>query len=275
MTPNAPLVSVIVPVYNGAKYLKETLDSILKNDYPRYEILLVDDGSTDASPDICREYARLHPCIRSYIFHENKGLTAALNHAVHEAQGEYIARINQDDLMQATRLTKQVSFLESHPDHSTVGSAIRLFDNGNNTVDTVSFPLDDAEIKKNWLVFSPFADPAVMYRKTAFLRTEGYQRQFWPVDDVHMWYQLGLQGKLANLPDVLTDVRWHNEAGSIKSHRTQVQKLYRLHLWANQHIRKGNAFEWLFWISQYAAGVLFHPRFNWFVFRLLRKVKFS
>lgn len=271
----APLVSVTVPVYNGEKYLREAIDSILKSAYPNFEIILIDDGSKDGSSLICREYAKKYPQIRYFRFEVNKGLTAALNYAITQAKGTYIARTNQDDIIRPDRLTRQVDYLETHPDHCAVGSAIRLFDNRNATVDLVSFPLADEDIKKNWLVFSPFADPAVMYRKSAYLKTKGYTHEFWPVDDVHMWYQLGSCGKLGNLPEVLTDVRWHSEAGSIKSHRKQVERLFKLHLWANTHVRRGNPAEWLFWVSQYLAGMLFHPRFNWYAFRLLRKVKFA
>lgn len=271
---SSPLVSIIVPVYNGEAFLTATLEAILKTDYSSYEVVLVDDGSTDASKKICDDFSRKYDFIHSFSWGTNKGLAETLNFAIAQAKGDYIARINQDDLIAPGRLSKQVLFLESHPDHSAVGSAIRLFDNENLTVGTVRFPETDEKIKKNWLMFSPFSDPAVMYRKTTFLKTSRYQKQFWPVDDVHMWYELGAQGKLANLSQILTYVRWHDEAGSIKNHRIQVKKLFELHLWANRHIRKANIIEWIFWISQLAAGYLFPPRLNWWAFRLLRKFFF-
>lgn len=270
-----PLVSIVIPVHNGGQFLKATLQSILKTTYPTYEVILVDDGSTDGSKNICDDFSIQYDHVHSFSWRGNKGLADTLNFAIQKAKGTYIARVNQDDLIAPDRLTLQVSFLDSHSEYSTVGSAIRLFDNKNQTIDTVSFPKTDEEIKKNWLMFSPFADPAVMYRKSSFLKTNAYQKRFWPVDDVHMWYELGKQGKLANLPQVLTQVRWHNEAGSIKNHRIQVQNLFHLHLWANRHIRRANIVEWIFWISQWFAGYLFPPQLNWYVFRLLRKFSFQ
>lgn len=266
-----PLISIIVPVYNGSLYLTETITSILKNTYKPYEIILVDDGSKDTSPTLCQELAKKHPEIHAYQFKTNKGLTAVLNFALEKAKGIYIARINQDDRMTLDRLEKQVAFLETHKDHVAVGGSITLFTDNNTIIDTTRFPLTDEEIKKRWLYFSPFADPAVMYRKSAFEKTEGYQQNFWPVDDVHMWYQLGKVGKLANLPDVVTFVRWHTQAGSIKSHKTQTQKLFKLHLWAAKNIEKPSLIIWTFWLAQYVAGYLLPAQFNWWCFRQLRK----
>ena len=269
-----PLVSIVIPVHNGEQFLKDILQAILKTTYSLYEVILVDDGSTDGSKKICDDFSNRYGHIHSFSWTVNKGLTDTLNFAIQNAKGVYIARINQDDIIAPNRLALQTSFLNSHPDYSAVGSAIRLFDNENKTVDTILFPETDEQIKRNWLMFSPFADPAVMYRKSSFLKTSTYKKQFWPVDDVHMWYELGKQGKLANLPHVLTQVRWHREAGSIKNHRIQVRNLFQLHLWANRHIRKANIIEWIFWISQLVAGYLFSPRLNWFAFRLLRKLSF-
>lgn len=274
MATRTPLVSIVIPVYNGQEFLKDTLDSLITITYPTFEVLLIDDGSTDTSKKMCEEFSKLHSFARTLTQHANKGLADTLNFGIAQATGEYIARINQDDIIMPDRLTDQVAFLESHPDHVAIGSAIRMFDNEGRTIDNLTFPQTNEQIKKNWLIFSPFADPAVIYRKSAFLKTIGYEKSFWPVDDVHMWYKLGNIGKLANLSQVLTQVRWHTEAGSIKSHRIQVRRLFDLHMWANSNIRRANLIEWIFWISQLIAGYLFPPRFNWYVFRHLRKCSF-
>lgn len=269
-TITSPLVSVVIPVHNGSLYLEETIKSVLKTTYLPYEIILVDDGSTDTSALLCQKLANTHKEIRFFGSPKNQGLSKTLNFAINQAKGQYIARINQDDIMLPDRLVKQVAFLETNPNHVAVGGKIILFENDKN-IDTVSFPLTDSEIKKRWLYFSPFADPAVMYRKSAFEKTEKYSQNFWPVDDVQMWYQLGKLGKLANLPDVVTYVRWHTQAGSIKSHKAQTQKLFKLHLWAAKNVKKPSIFIWIFWISQYIAGFIFPPGYNWWMFRMLRK----
>lgn len=269
-----PLVSVVIPVYNGQEYVAEAVSSVLQSDYDNFEIILVNDGSTDNSKKLCNDLASKHPNIRVFSFPKNRGMSHALNKGISHARGEYIARINQDDIMLSDRLSKQVAFLEDHPQHVAVGGATEWFDEKGKLVDRIVFPETDLDIKKHWLYFSPFADPVVMYRKSAFLKTSFYHQDFWPVDDVRMWYELGKLGKLANLPDVLTRIRWHRQAGSIKLHKLQVKRLFQLHLWARKHIASPSLFVWAFWLAQLAAGYIFPPQFNWWAFRNLRRLKY-
>lgn len=272
--PKTALVSVVIPLYNGETYITETITSILKSDYPSFEIILIDDGSTDKSKKIAESLSQIHKNVHVFSFPKNRGMSHALNFGIERAKGDYIARINQDDLMLPDRLRKQVEFLKAHLDHYAVGGSIELFNDNGKTIDKIIFPQTNEEIKSHWLYLSPFADPACTYRKSAFEKTEGYNQRFWPVDDVQMWYQLGAIGKLANLKDMVTRVRWHENAGSIKSHRLQVKRLFQLHLWANKNVTRANLFVWMFWIMQLCAGYIFPATFNWWVFRLLRRVRY-
>lgn len=269
---SSPLVSVIIPVYNGKHHLTEAIESVLQSTYQAFEIILVNDGSTDESESLCKELASKHKQIHFHSFEKNQGLSATLNFAISKAHGAYIARLNQDDLMLPDRLKHQVDFLESHKDYVGVGGYTEWF-SGDKTVDIVKFPTSDSDIRKQWMYFSPFADPASTYRKESFDQTDGYQQRFWPVDDVHMWYQLGKLGKLANIPHVVTKVRWHHTAGSITSHRLQMKRLFELHRWATTHVEPGNPILWAFWSSQLVAGYILPPQLNWAVYRLLRKLK--
>jgi len=266
-----PPVSILIPIYNGSLYLGETIASIKKNSYPNYEIILVDDGSTDESKKLCAAFVKKDPRIKFYSFAKNQGMTRVLNFGIRKAKGKYIARLNQDDLIAANRLEKQVKFLEANPKYVAIGGQIVLFTEDNPRFAAVNFPLTDKEIRKKWLILSPFSDPTVMYRKKAVLETNGYSQFFWPADDIHMWYQLGKLGKLANLPDVLTKVRWHKDCGSIKKHRQQMQKTWAVHLWATENVERPSLSIRVFWLSQYLAGFLFPPTFNWFVYRQLKK----
>jgi glycosyltransferase involved in cell wall biosynthesis len=268
-----PIVSVVIPVFNGTKFLDEAVRSIYASCQLPIEVILVDDGSSDGSKEKCRRLEKQHANLRYYDFPVNKGMTRCLNHGISKAKGTYIARINQDDVMVKDRLEKQVAFLETHPEHVAVGSYVTLFTKDNPNFDTIHFPTSDSMLKKNWLMLSPFADPSVMYRKSAYQQTKGYDQAMWPADDVHMWYQLGSLGKLANIPEVLTRVRWHEAAGSIKSHKRQMQKTLEVHLWAAQNIRPATLAERLFWMMEWFAGYLFTPQFNWGVYRLIRKLK--
>lgn len=268
------LVTVVIPVFNGAQFIEDTIKSIFKSTYKNFEIIMVDDGSSDHSKVVCTKIAKRSKRIRFYSFEHNKGMDRALNLAISKAKGKYIARINQDDLMRSTRLQRQVDFLENNEDHVAVGGYTRLFTKTNKSFDTIKFPLKDQDLKAIWMKLSPFADPAVMYRKSAYLKTKGYSQKMWPVDDVHMWYMLGKIGKLANLPVIVTEVRWHENAGSVKYHKIQMQKLWEVHVWANKNVEKAKLTDWGFWIAQRIAGTLFGPQFNWAVYRIIKKLNY-
>lgn len=270
---NQPLVSVLIPVYNGTEFLDEAIQSVLNSSYTNFEIILVDDGSTDKSRQKCLEYAEKYSNIHYYGFRKNRGMTRCLNFGVKKANGKYIARINQDDIMVKDRLEKQVAFLETHPEHVVVGGTIQLFTNTEAKFDIIRFPLTDKAIRKQWMILSPYSDPTVMYLKSAWEQTEGYSQYFWPADDVHMWYQLGSVGKMANLPSIMTKVRWHDHCGSIKSHHRQMQKTWAVHEWAAEMIQQPTWFEKTFWVAQVVAGLLFPAQFNWWVYRILRKIQ--
>lgn len=269
------LVSVLIPVFNGAKFLERTIESIQKSTYKNFEIILVDDGSTDESRKVCHALEKRFKNVRFYFFKKNKGMTRSLNFGISKAKGKYIARINQDDLMVPLRLTKQVKFLEENPDCVAVGGCIKFFTDKVPSLDIVSFPLTDKEIRKTWFFLSPFSDPTVMYRKSTYLQTKGYSQKMWPADDVHMWYQLGRIGKLANLPTVLTKVRWHEGAGSIRYHKIQMKKTWEIHQWAKKNVGIPNLATQIFWIVQYVAGIVLPAQVNWYVYRLIRKLQSS
>jgi len=266
-----PFVSVIIPVFNGGQFLAEAVESVQKSTYKHFEVLLVDDGSTDASKSICKKLTQKYTNVRFFSFPKNRGMDHALNLALHKARGTYIARINQDDVMLPHRLTTQVKYLGNHAEIVAVGSSIVLFDN-QGYEEHVPFLTTDAEIKDVWFILSPFSDPTVMYRRAAAIAVGGYDQSFWPADDVHMWYRLGLAGKLANLARPVTRVRWHVDAGSVKHYHRLIRKTYKLHMWTNKHIKSAPWYIQLFWLCQLAAGLTLSPHTNWAVYRVIKRI---
>lgn len=268
---NKPLVSVIIPVFNGASYLEEAVNSVKNSDYKKIEILLIDDGSTDKSKIICKKLEKKHENVRFYSFTENTGMGRVLNFALEKATGEYICRINQDDLMIKHRIRTQVKFLQDNPKVVAVGSYIKLFDEKNQPT-IVQFLEKDTDIKKTWLMLSPFSDPSVMYRKKIALQVGGYNQSFWPADDVHLWYRMGKIGKLANIPKVMVEVRWHDKAGSLKFMKINAVKTYALHLWADKEVEKAALSIRLFWFCELLAGLILPARWNWAAYRFIKKI---
>ena len=193
------MVSVVIPVFNGAKFLEEAVQSVLKSTYRSFEILLIDDGSSDDSKKICRGLEAKHRgLIRFFPMPQNKGLGRVLNFALKKARGTYIARLNQDDIQLAYRLGTEVEYLNTHPNVVVVGSWNNLFDEEGNT-QVLKFLATDEEIRNMWLLISPFSDPTTMYRKAAAIKAGGYIQSYWPADDTQLWYRIGMLGKLANI----------------------------------------------------------------------------
>lgn len=266
-----PVISVVIPVFNGASYLVEAVSSVQKSTYKHFEIILVNDGSTDQSKQICRMLDKQYKNVRYFDFKKNKGLGRVLNFAIKKAHGKYICRLNQDDKMLPHRLATQVAYLEFHQDVVALGSSIELFDNKGHK-QFVKFLEKDEEIKDVWYIVSPFSDPTVMYRKDIAIKAGGYDQNFWPADDTHLWYRMGMLGKLANLKKPVTDVRWHDKAASVFFFKRLAWSTYKMHRWTHKHIAPASFQVQLFWICQLMAGFILSPEMNWRVYRLIKKV---
>ena len=265
-----PLVSVIIPVFNGASYLIEAVDSVVNSTYQNTEILLVDDGSNDQSKELCYMLEQTYKNVHFYSLKKNRGLGRVLNFAIKKAKGELICRLNQDDIMYPSRIATQVTYFKNHPDVVACGSWINLFEEDGST-QIVKFLETDKQIKKIWLLISPFADPSVMFHKTVAIKAGLYQQKFWPGDDTHLWYRMGKLGRLANIQKPLVNVRYHKGAASVKYFRKLTEATYRMHRWAHKHIQPAPLTTQLFWVIQYALGMTLPADFNWKAYRIMKK----
>lgn len=265
------VVSVVIPVFNGAEYLVDAVRSIQKSSLRRFEVLLIDNGSTDQSKELCRMLTKRYKNVRYYDFPRNKGLGRVLNFALKKARGRYICRLNQDDRMLPHRIATQIRYLNNHRDVVAVGSWIRLFDAKGRSM-ILKFIKDDTEIKRLWYIVSPFSDPSVMYRKDIAITAGGYFQSMWPADDTHLWYRLGMRGKLANIQKPLVEVRWHPDAASVKYFRKLAQSTFKMHLWTDQFLTRAPWYVHVYWIIQYIAGMTISPEANWGIYRGIKRV---
>ncbi len=271
---NKPLVSVVIPVFNGASFLEEAVSSVFKSSYRNIEVLLIDDGSTDKSKELCAKLEKKYSRVKFYSFPKNKGLGRVLNFAIDNAKGEYICRLNQDDIMLPHRIRTQVEYLLEHTDVVALGSSIRLFDEKGRT-QIVHFLARDAQIKRVWHIVSPFADPSVMYRKNVAKQVGGYKQEFWPGDDTHLWIRMGQAGKLANIDKPLVEVRYHAKAASVKHFKKLTVITYKLHRWMHNEVQKAPIAVQMFWVFQLVAGLTLSPNLNWDIYRILKKIIYA
>lgn len=202
---NPPLVSVVLPVYNGEKFLAEAINSILAQTFPDFELILLNDGSTDGSLKILQEYEQLDPRVR-LISRENRGLVSTLNESIDIARGEWIARMDQDDIALPQRLERQLEWIGSSG-ADIAGSWVQRF--GTSDKRTVRLHQTDEAIKTEMLFCSPFAHPAVMMRR-ALVSQLRYDSAYEKAEDYDLWERAAEAGwKMTNIPEVLLMYRVH------------------------------------------------------------------
>lgn len=206
MSSERPLVSVVLPVYNGARYLKEAIDSVLAQTLRDFELIIIDDGSVDESAAIVKTYADAR--IR-FFQQPNHGLAATLNRGIALAAGEFIARQDQDDICFPERFRKQVDFLKAHPQVGMVGTCAEILAESQKTGRMLTHPLDDAALKFGLLFDNHFVHSSMMIRRAVFDRVGGYSedRQRQPPEDYELWSRAIRHFQVANLAEVLMAYR--------------------------------------------------------------------
>lgn len=207
-----PRVSVLMAVHNGARYLPEALRSILGQSFENFEFLIVDDGSTDASPGILIRAARQDPRIR-LIFRPQRGLATSLNELLGEAQGEFLARMDADDIALPERLALQVDFLVRNPEVVCVGGASMMIDDAGRYLTTLYPPETDQEVQAAALAgHTPINHPTAMMRRGAVRVVGGYDGSYPVAQDLDLWLRLGEIGALANLAVPVLKYRLHGKS---------------------------------------------------------------
>jgi len=195
-------ISVILPVYNGSSYLREAIDSTLGQSYPHFELIIINDGSTDDSASIISSYS--DPRLRFYQ-QENQGLATTLNRGISLAAGAYIARQDQDDVSLPQRIEKQIAFLEANPDYGMVGTWAAIWEGTMPTERSHKHSPENFKLKFDLLFNNPFVHSSMMIRKSVLEVVGGYStdRNRQPPEDYELWSRVARQFKVANIPEVL------------------------------------------------------------------------
>ena len=221
---DVPTISVVMSVYNAGAFLRPAMDSILGQGVRDVEYVIVDDGSTDESPRVLRDYAERDSRIRLTV-RGNKGLTVTLNEALEQARGEFIARMDCDDVGVPGRFQKQLAFLRAHPDVVCAGGHFELIDEKSRLLTRLRPPSDDETIQQLLLRgHTAICHPAAMMRRDALTRVGGYDPFFKTTQDLDLWLRLGEVGKLANVPEVVLRFRQHG--GSVSETKREEQRRF-------------------------------------------------
>jgi glycosyltransferase involved in cell wall biosynthesis len=216
-----PTISVVMPVHNALPYLAEALKSLLRQDCDDFEIIALDDASTDGSA----AYLDSIDDPRLRVLHcPKQGLTKLLNVGLREARGPLVARMDADDISLPHRLRVQRSFLEAHPDVVTLGCQAEVVDEGGRLQYTWAFPVENVPAKL--ALFrneASFVHPGVMFRRDAVLAVGGYNESLPCTQDRDLWWKLADQGKFHNHPEPLIHYRRHVNSISTARYAEQVR----------------------------------------------------
>jgi len=209
---NLPLVSVIMPVYNCEKYLKEAMDSVLSQTYKNIEFVVINDGSSDSSKEIILSYA--DPRIRFLENDSNSGIVFTRNKGLESASGEFVATLDSDDISLPDRIEKQVDFLNKNTDYGMCGTFFYAIDSNGKFLKKIEFPTSARDVMTFLTLGNCFCNSSVMIRsKTA--KELKYREKYDIVEDYEMWRQISKRAKLANLPFYGTLYRVHGNNISV------------------------------------------------------------
>lgn len=208
-----PKISVLMPVYNGERYVKEAINSILKQTFKDFELIIIDDGSIDGSVEIIKSYCN-DKRIRLIKNEKNLGLKETRNRLVAESKGQYLAMMDCDDVSLPKRFEKQYDFLESNSEYGMVGAWVSIINkNGKSTGEIWKFPSNSDEITASLLFENCFAHSAVIIRKSIFPE-DGYRYN--TAEDYDLWARISFNNKICNLKEVLILYRIHQNSDSYR-----------------------------------------------------------
>jgi len=207
-----PEVSVVMPVRNGARWLRDAVESVLSQTFTDLELLIIDDGSADETSSIAEEYARGDRRVH-IIRQSGLGLVAALNRGISEARAPFIARLDSDDLAASERIERQLGFLRTHPEIGLLGSWAEKIDARGKHVGWLKPETRPRELIAILQSRNPFIHSSIMLRTEIARRLGGYRGAFKAAEDYDLWLRVAEVTTIANLPEVLIRYRWH--AGNV------------------------------------------------------------
>lgn len=272
MLKSNPLVSVLMPAYNAEKYIAAAIESILKQTFSDFELIIINDGSTDQTPEIIEEYSQKDSRVIVLKNEKNLGICSALNRGLENARGIYLARMDADDWSYPERLKLQLDFLQDHPEVVIVGGMIEVCDQDLRVLNRRSYPLTDEEIRKKILRLNPFAHPATFYRLETAKKVGGYNPHLVLVEDYDFYFRLGNYGKFGNLPQTILKLRTYPASYSFQniSNQSRLNLYVRLKT-VNEYGYSMGWLDKLFLAANFLAIFLIPNRLKFWLFNLWRR----
>ena len=233
-----PTISVLMPVYNTERYLKQAMESVLAQSFEDFEFLILDDGSTDHSVNVIRHFAEHDDRIRFFPL-EHRGYVSLLRRGLNHCRGEFVARMDSDDICMPDRFEKQINFMRANLEVVACGSRITVVDPFGSPVDQPQHKLTHEDIEQELLngVGWAMVHPVVMMRREAVMKVGGYRDDLAVSEDLDLFLRLAEHGKVANLPEVLLHYRQHLH--SVNYTKYDQQKAVKRQIVGDAYKRRG------------------------------------
>jgi glycosyltransferase involved in cell wall biosynthesis len=234
----APLVSVLINAYNAEPYLAECLDSVLAQTLEDFEVIVVDDGSSDATGQIAEAYARRDPRVRVYHNERNLGIPATINRALAHSRGEFIAKMDADDVTVPERFAKQVAYLRAHPEVVMVGGWWSRIEADGRELGGHRPRASNRRLAQQMLRRCVMVHPTVMVRGDLMRRIK-YREFFRYAQDYDLFLRLSEHGEIAMLPEVMVKARFNPKGVTVQRFHEQAQYARYARTFARQRRRRG------------------------------------
>ena len=219
------LISVITPSYNQSAYVKQTMDSVLSQDIPGIEYVVIDGGSTDGSVDLIRSYENR---LSGWISEKDRGQADAVNKGVSRTTGDVIGWLNSDDLYLPGAVNKALAYLSAHPEVDAVYGDVISIDGEGKMINVMRF---DQYTLEDLMSFRVISQPGVFFRRSAWEKAGGLDLSYHFMLDHHLWLRMASRGKFTYLPEPLAAARFHAEAKNRAHPEDFGKEAYRLANW--------------------------------------------
>lgn len=224
-----PTVSVIVLTLNNQNFIASALESIRKQSFTDFEVLIIDGNSTDQTRSHLDRFAEQDSRFK-WFTQQSRGIGGAAQEGLLKARGQWIMKLDADDIAHPERLKRQMDFLNAHPDHIFVGSWLEFIDPSGNSLGIRKYPVAHEEILQAFQVYNPLPNPASVFSKSAALKAGGYNPETRCTEDLELFLKMIPYGKFHNLPEPLTFYRQHADSHKSTRANETVRQTVRLRL---------------------------------------------
>lgn len=214
MRKNIPLISVIMPAHNAQKYISSAIESILNQTFTKFELIIINDCSTDKTLDIMKSFSKKDSRIKIVNNDTRLDIASSLNRGISQAKSNIIARMDADDIAFPNRLELQYALINSSRKIAVVGANIVIMDIAGNQTAIRKYPDTSEKLKDCLFKYSPFAHPVVMFKKDMYEEIGRYNPKYSPTEDLDLWFRLGRKYEFGSIPETLLKYRVYEKSSS-------------------------------------------------------------